>query len=168
MFSADGAFEVVVGSAVAKMNELSEYYQLNFSYYSSLKDFLFANYLRSADIIEISSLTEIKGIKEKTDIMLSRSYNRYFFEQKDLDYFNGDLKIEDKFFSLEFINTVSKLIVLKKDFNASYRLDSVVVQEDKKTEEPKINIRDIFIEVPFKPIFKLKKTRHVAYKLILN
>ena len=154
--------------SVAKMNELSEYYQFYFSYYSSLKDFLFANYLRSADIIEISSLTEIKGIKEKTDIMLSRSYNRYFFEQKDLDYFNGDLKIEDKFFSLEFINTVSKLIVLKEDFNASYRLDSVVVQEDKKTEEPKINIRDIFIEVPFKPIFKLTKTRHVAYKLILN
>ena len=26
--------------SVAKMNELSEYYQFNFSYYSSLKDFL--------------------------------------------------------------------------------------------------------------------------------
>lgn len=154
--------------SVAKMNDLSGYYQFGFSYYSSLKDFLFANYLRRADIIEISSLTEIKGKKEKTDIMLSRSYSRYFFEQKNLDYFNGDLKIEDKFFSLEFINTVSKLIVLKEDFNASYRLESVEVQEYKKTEEPKINIRDIFIEVPFKPIFKLTKTRHFAYKLILN
>lgn len=144
------------------------YSMFGFSYYSNLKDFLFAYYLRSAQIIEISSLTGIKGLREKNELMLSRTYNKYFFEKREFDYFGGDLKIDDKVFNLEFINTVSNLIVLREDFNDAFKLDKIEVFKDQKIEDEKINIRDIFIEIPFKPIFKLTKGKHVAYKLSQN
>ena len=100
--------------------------------------------------------------------MLSRTYNKYFFEKREFDYFGGDLKIDDKVFNLEFINTVSNLIVLREDFNDAFKLDKIEVFKDQKIEDEKINIRDIFIEIPFKPIFKLTKGKHVAYKFSQN
>lgn len=154
--------------SVAILTGHSGYSMFGFSYYSNLKDFLFAYYLRSAQIIEISSLTGIKGLREKNELMLSRTYNKYFFEKREFDYFGGDLKIDDKVFNLEFINTVSNLIVLREDFNDAFKLDKIEVFKDQKIEDEKINIRDIFIEIPFKPIFKLTKGKHVAYKLSQN
>ena len=154
--------------SVAILTGHSGYSMFGFSYYSNLKDFLFAYYLRSAQIIEISSLTGIKGLRKKNELMLSRTYNKYFFEKREFDYFGGDLKIDDKVFNLEFINTVSNLIVLREDFNDAFKLDKIEVFKDQKIEDEKINIRDIFIEIPFKPIFKLTKGKHVAYKLSQN
>lgn len=154
--------------SVAILTGHSGYSMFGFSYYSNLKDFLFAYYLRSAQIIDISSLTGIKGLREKNELMLSRTYNKYFFEKREFDYFGGDLKIDDKVFNLEFINTVSNLIVLREDFNDAFKLDKIEVFKDQKIEDEKINIRDIFIEIPFKPIFKLTKGKHVAYKLSQN
>lgn len=154
--------------SVAILTGHFDYSMFGFSYYSNLKDFLFAYYLRSAQIIEISSLTGIKGLREKNELMLSRTYNKYFFEKREFDYFGGDLKIDDKVFNLEFINTVSNLIVLREDFNDAFKLDKIEVFKDQKIEDEKINIRDIFIEIPFKPIFKLTKGKHVAYKLSQN
>ena len=50
--------------SVAILTGHSGYSMFGFSYYSNLKDFLFAYYLRSAQIIEISSLTGIKGLRK--------------------------------------------------------------------------------------------------------
>ena len=154
--------------SIAKLNGYPGYQMFGMTFYSILKDFLFAKYLRNAEIIDISALSGIKDLEEQTQIMLSHSYNKYFFERKDLNYFGGDLNINGKIFKLEFINTASNLIILRKDFNAAYGLENVETQEEDKHAEEKTNVRDVFVEIPFKPIFRLTKNKHVAYRLLMN
>jgi len=139
---------------------------MGFSFYSYLKEFLFNMYIGSAEIKTIYSLTEIDKVEADNELLLSQSYRQDFYEDKRLNYFGGDLYINEKRFELDYIFTDTNLIVNKKDFVSCIAFESIDILLDKRHDEKKDAIRDVFIHVPFIAKFKTAKKKHFAYKLL--